>query len=239
MIAKKNPSLELEGKRKIFLQIGLLTVGSLTLAAFTYKSPTTIESEKLMVKHSPVEFKMELVQKPEPLKTQTQTHQQNTDQNNDQQQQTIDINKSVDENTKSSDNKDKDVKSDVGLKDLGYEFGDFVDLTGGLLGEVVEIPDVDAEFIGGYGEMQKFITTEVQYPEISLTWGEQGTVWTSFVVETDGSISDIKVERGVSADLDKEALRVVRQFPKWKPGEVDAQPVRTRVRLPITFVIEK
>ena len=101
--------------------------------------------------------------------------------------------------------------------------------------EVIEFPDVEAEFIGGPQALMKYIQLNIQYPPTSIEMNEQGKVYLSFVVEPDGSISNVVVERGVSPDLDKEAKRVVRSMPNWKPGEAKAKKSRTRCRLPINF----
>jgi len=101
--------------------------------------------------------------------------------------------------------------------------------------EVIEFPEVEAEFIGGPQALMKYITLNVQYPPTSIEMNEQGKVYLSFVVEPDGSITNVVVERGVSPDLDREAKRVVRSMPKWKPGESKAKKLRTRCRLPINF----
>jgi len=101
--------------------------------------------------------------------------------------------------------------------------------------EIIEFPDVEAEFIGGAQALMKYIQTNIQYPPTSIEMNEQGKVYLSFVVEPDGSISNVVVERGVSSDLDREAKRVVRSMPNWKPGESKAKKSRTRCRLPINF----
>jgi len=101
--------------------------------------------------------------------------------------------------------------------------------------EIIEFPDVEAEFIGGAQALMKYIQTNIQYPPTSIEMNEQGKVYLSFVVEPDGSISNVVVERGVSPDLDREAKRVVRSMPNWKPGESKAKKSRTRCRLPINF----
>jgi len=101
--------------------------------------------------------------------------------------------------------------------------------------EVIEFPEVEAEFIGGPQALMKYIKLNVQYPPTSIEMNEQGKVYLSFVVEPDGSITNVVVERGVSPDLDREAKRVVRSMPKWKPGEAKAKKLRTRCRLPINF----
>jgi protein TonB len=101
--------------------------------------------------------------------------------------------------------------------------------------EVIEFPDVEAEFIGGPQALMKYIQSNIQYPPTSIEMNEQGKVYLSFVVEPDGSITNVAVERGVSPDLDREAKRVIRSMPKWKPGEAKAKKSRTRCRLPINF----
>ena len=101
--------------------------------------------------------------------------------------------------------------------------------------EIIEFPDLEAGFIGGFQAMMKYIQENIKYPQTSIEMNEQGKVYLSFVVEPDGSISNVKVERGVSPDLDREAKRVVRDMPKWKPGETKARKIRSRCRLPINF----
>ena len=103
--------------------------------------------------------------------------------------------------------------------------------------EILEFIDEDASFIGGPSAMQAWIAKNVRYPEASIQLGEQGKVYVSFVVEPDGSISNVIVERGVSDDLDKEAKRVIRAMPHWKPGKNNAKSVRARCRFPVNFVL--
>jgi periplasmic protein TonB len=101
--------------------------------------------------------------------------------------------------------------------------------------EIIEFPDVEAEFIGGAQAMMKFIQQNILYPPTSIEMNEQGKVYLSFVVEADGSISNVSIERGVSKDIDNEAKRIVRSMPKWTPGEAKGKKSRTRCRLPINF----
>lgn len=91
------------------------------------------------------------------------------------------------------------------------------------------------EFPGGAGEMMKWLGKNIKYPAIAQENNIQGRVMVSFVVERDGSVSDVKVIRGVDPSLDKEAIRVVKAMPKWKPGMQTGKPVRARFNLPVTF----
>ena len=104
--------------------------------------------------------------------------------------------------------------------------------------EIIEFPDVKASFPGGAAALKQYIRDNVVYPEMAMEMNEQGKVYLSFVVEKDGKITNIKIERGVSSDLDKEAKRVVRSMPKWIPGETKGKSVRTKCSLPIVFVIQ-
>ena len=95
--------------------------------------------------------------------------------------------------------------------------------------------DQEAGFPGGIMAMMSWINTNVDYPQTSIVMNEQGRVFLSFVVEKDGSITDVTIERGVSPDIDREAKRVVLKMPKWNPGIADGVKVRARCRLPINF----
>ncbi|MDB3906005.1 TonB family protein [Crocinitomicaceae bacterium] len=103
--------------------------------------------------------------------------------------------------------------------------------------EIITFPDVEAVFPGGQTELSRYIVNNIEYPEVSIDMEEQGRVYLSFVVEKDGGISNVKVERGVSKDLDREAKRIVRAMPKWEAGEVGGKKVRTRCSLPIVFTL--
>lgn len=102
-----------------------------------------------------------------------------------------------------------------------------------------DCPDlIEAQFSGGAVEMQRYINKTINYPEESIEFGEQGRVYLKFIVETDGSISHVKIERGVSAALDYESARVVYGMPKWIPGTCEGKAVRTLARIPIIYQLE-
>jgi TonB family protein len=98
-----------------------------------------------------------------------------------------------------------------------------------------ELPDIEAEFPGGIEAMMNFINENVRYPQSSIEMGEQGRVFISFVVDTVGVISNIKVEKGISDSLNAEAIRVIQTMPKWKPAILADKPIKQMVRLPINF----
>lgn len=97
---------------------------------------------------------------------------------------------------------------------------------------------LDAEFYGGHKSMTRFINSNVKYPQISVEMEEQGKVYLSFVVEADGRISTIDIERGVSKDLDREAKRVIRLMKYWCPAYCNGEAVRSKAYLPIVFTLQ-
>lgn len=103
---------------------------------------------------------------------------------------------------------------------------------------IVDYPDKEAEFPGGAAAMKKFLADNIEYPEIAMEMGDQGKVFVEFVVEKDGSITQIKILRGVSSEIDKEAKRVVRMMPSWEPAESKGESVRARCRIPINFILQ-
>jgi len=99
--------------------------------------------------------------------------------------------------------------------------------------EVFQIVEKQPEFPGGIEKMMQFISNNFQYPSIDMENGIEGRVYVSFVVEKDGSISTIKVLRGVSKTIDEEAIRVIKKMPNWTPGEQAGKLVRVRFNLPV------
>ena len=108
---------------------------------------------------------------------------------------------------------------------------------------VVEAPLTIVEqmptFPGGEAEMMKYIQKNVSYPQMEKEGQIQGTCYVTFVVEKDGSITDVKVLRGVSGGpgCDKEAMRVVKSMPSWKAGKQNGREVRVQFNLPIKFTL--
>ena len=91
------------------------------------------------------------------------------------------------------------------------------------------------EFPGGAVEMMKFLNENVKYPEAAEKTGTQGRVIVQFIVEADGSITNVKVVKNVSEEIDAEAVRVINAMPKWKPGSQSGKPVRVKYTIPVTF----
>ena len=100
---------------------------------------------------------------------------------------------------------------------------------------VFDVVEVMPQFPGGQIAMLKYIMENIKYPEQAMKEGIQGRVTVRFIVEKDGSISDVKPVLSVHPLLNKEAVRVVKSMPKWSPGKHNGKPVRVRFNLPVMF----
>jgi TonB family protein len=95
------------------------------------------------------------------------------------------------------------------------------------------------EFPGGGYAFYNFLADSIQYPQLAIENKIQGKVYVQFVVEEDGSITNIKVLRGIGGGCDEEALRVIKLMPNWIPGKQNGKPVRVLYNLPIKFILNK
>jgi len=100
-------------------------------------------------------------------------------------------------------------------------------------------PDIKAEFPGGMAALMKFLGNEIGYPQDALDDNVSGTVIVEFVVKADGTIGNVEVIKKVHPNLDKEAVRVVKLMPRWKPGSSNKIAVSSYFQLPVQFKIEK
>lgn len=103
--------------------------------------------------------------------------------------------------------------------------------------ELFTVVDQQPEFEGGYEAMMAFIQLNMKYPANARRMQIEGTVHVSFIVSKNGSISDVKVLRGIMTECDKEAVRVVQMMPSWKPGKQNGRNVNVRFILPLKFRI--
>ena len=219
MEAKKNKNANIERLRTPLKFLGLLFTGSIVLALFSFSTSMKRETDlKKGENLAEIEFLQEVTDPdmPEPIT----------------QMDVIlppDVNIIIDSNT-------QDIpKSNIILPDPpDIKTGDSITT---IDTQIIDFPDVEASFLGGTVEMQKWIMNNVHYPQTAIELNEQGRVYLSFVVEKDGTISNINVERGVSDDLNREAKRLLRNMPKWIAGEAAGKKARTRCRLPINFTL--
>lgn len=104
--------------------------------------------------------------------------------------------------------------------------------------EIFTVVEESPAFPGGEEARIKFLQQNISYPQVAKEAGIQGTVFVTFVVEVDGSVSDVRVLRGIGGGCDEEAIRVVKAMPKWAPGKQRARPVRVQFNMPIKFILQ-
>ena len=104
---------------------------------------------------------------------------------------------------------------------------------------IYNIVEVMPEFPGGMSQMATYLSENIKYPEEAKDKNISGRVFIEFVIEKDGSVSNVNVMRSVGGGCDDEAVRVVKAMPKWKPGLMKGKPVRVHYVLPINFKLEE
>ncbi|MEI6455018.1 MAG: energy transducer TonB [bacterium] len=104
--------------------------------------------------------------------------------------------------------------------------------------EIFTVVEEQPGYPGGEESRIKFLQDNIKYPEEAKELGIQGKVFVTFVVEVDGSITDVRVLRGIGGGCDEEAIRVVKAMPKWVPGKQRGVPVRVQFNLPIKFTLQ-
>jgi protein TonB len=234
MTMRKKSKHDLEQQRTAFFLIGLMFTGSVTLAALNYREPdlTLHRQVNTHIDYTPVLFDPVIREmlKTEPI----------IEQNNDQSQSTVDAQGLANEQSTSIVNSQTTATSEAGIDLSGLLGGPKIIIGGGIIDINLEdkahmYVDKEAEFIGGYIEMVKYVQNELNYPTDAMAFNVQEKITVSFIVEKDGSITNVKAIVGSSRSLKKEAERIVKSFPKWKPGELNYANVRTILTLPIDF----
>lgn len=102
---------------------------------------------------------------------------------------------------------------------------------------VFTVVEESAMFPGGQDELIKYLALNIQYPKQARVRGVEGLVYVSFVVEKDGSLTDIKLLRDIGSGCGQEALRVVKEMPKWRPAKLKGETVRMQFNLPVKFTL--
>lgn len=225
MEAKKSPKADLESKKIIFTQIGLIIALAAILLAFEWKSfDKTVEGfGERIVDDIPEEIIPITEQKvkpppPPPPKKVVQINIVEDD---------VEV--------------EEDLLIDVEADDE-TEMEEYIPIE--IEEEVVEeapiftVVESMPEFKGGGGELYKYLGSNIKYPVMAKESGIQGKVYVTFVVERDGSVTDVKLLRGIGGGCDEEAIRVVSSMPKWKPGKQRGKPVRVQYNLPVRFTLQ-
>lgn len=228
MEVKKSPKASLENKRFIFTEIGFIIALLAVLFAFDYSSKekkvATLETETAAVE---VEDMIPITQETPPPPEAAPKIPILSDQ--------IDV---VDDNIKIDDNMFQNLEDDA---NSGVEIMDYIESAPEE--ETIEEEAIPFQLVeekpsfngGDANEFSKWVNSRLVYPEIAKENGVQGRVTLQFTVNADGSVSNVKVLRGVDSSLDKEAVRVVSSSPKWKPGKQRDRAVKVTYTFPVIF----
>ena len=227
MEVKKTEKANLENKKLLFLEIGMVVALAAVFVAFEWQT-----AEQQIIE---LEDTTQVIEVEEVIATQTDTPPPPPSAPkmpvlSDQ----IDI---VDDEVVVDDNLFLNLEDDV---NMGVEIMDYVE---GVEEEVIEeeaIPfqlvEEKPSFMGGdANEFSKWVNQRLVYPEIAKENGVQGRVTLQFTVESDGRVTNVKVLRGVDSSLDQEAVRVVSSSPRWTPGKQRDRAVRVTYTFPVFF----
>lgn len=228
MIAKKKTKkADLERKRFAFFQIGLIIAGAMCLAAFEYSS---IEFGEMAKNETELENTIFSVTPPKEYNEIQKPSVQKKIQIEVINEVTPSDKKDVKTTTKLDDSK----KIAIDDADFGEEGGEEGEIVNTVKDSVYEIPQKMPEFPGGVLAMRNWINNHLELPHYAEPMN--GTVYVRFVVDKDGTITNVALSKGIHSDYDKASLAVVEDMPKWTPGEQAGKKVKVRYDLPIKFV---
>ena len=226
MEEKKSPKANLENKKLMFMQIGLIISLLIAWLAFEHKSydkreidPSLLRQTEV-VEEEMVEITKQEEQKPQPVEMPKQTTQLEIVQD-DVEVEDIEINAEVDQQEVI----EEYVPVEVEEEEVQEQ-------------EIFQIVEEMPSYPGGEQKLMEYVAKNIKYPQIARETGIQGRVFVGFVVEPDGSVSNVKVLRGIGGGCDEEAVRVVKSMPKWKPGKQRGKAVRVSYMLPVNFKLQ-
>jgi protein TonB len=226
MEEKKSPKANLENKKLMFIQIGLIISLLIAWLAFEHKSydkrelDASLLNREVVLDEEMVEITKQEEQKPQPVEVPKQTTQLEIVEN-EVETEDLNINAEVDQ----TEVIEEYVAPEVVEEEVVEQ-------------EIFQIVEEMPSFPGGEAELMKYVGSHIKYPQIARETGIQGRVFVGFVVEPDGSISNVKLLRGIGGGCDEEAMRVIKSLPKWKPGKQRGKAVRVSYQIPVFFKLQ-
>ena len=226
MEEKKSPKANLENKKLMFMQIGMIISLLIAWLAFEHKSydrreiDESLLNREVVLDEEMVEITKQEEQKPQPVETPQQTTQLEIV-DDDVETEDLNINAEVEQN--------EVIEEYVAPEVVEEEVSET---------EIFQIVEEMPSFPGGEGKLMEYVAKNIKYPQIARETGIQGRVFVGFVVEPDGSISNVKLLRGIGGGCDEEAMRVIKSLPKWKPGKQRGKPVRVSYQIPVFFKLQ-
>ena len=225
MEAKKTPKADLENKKRIFLQIGLAIALLGVLVAFEWKTYErqlydlgTLDMDFIEEEDIPI-TRQETPPPPPPPEPSTELI-------------------IVEDDVEIEEEFSIDVEATVNTEVQEYTPVVVVQEEEEIEEDVIfTVVEDQPSYPGGEEARIRYLQENLRYPQMAREAGIQGTVFVTFVVERDGSVTDVRVLRGIGGGCDEEAVRVVQNMPRWNPGRQRGQPVRVQFNMPIRFVL--
>lgn len=228
MELKKSEKADLENKKGLYLEIGLIVILALSLAAFNIKSydqkevKLTSQSAASDITETVIQtYEPETPPPPQPEAPQVVTDITVVD-NNANIKNEVGIVDMSQNNVENAEPVHVEIKDEVAVQDE----------------EVFVVVEEQPSFPGGLDAMYKYLGDNIQYPASARDNNIEGKVYVQFVVEKDGSITNAIVRRDIGGGCGAEAVRVVKGMPKWKPGKQRGKTVRTQFTLPVNFSLK-
>ena len=225
MELKKNPKADLEKRRGLYLEIGLVVILAATLVAFEVKSYDSDE-EKAFQREVVEEVEEQIIQTdivepppPPPPEVIEVTTLINVVDDEQEIKNDLVVNAEVTEETKNVDIVPVKVEEEVEVAEE----------------PIFTVVESEPEFPGGMEALYKYLAQNIKYPQLARENGITGKVYVTFVVEKDGSIANPRILRDIGGGCGAEAIRVVKAMPKWSPGKQRGKAVRVQFNLPVNF----
>ncbi|MGC8864548.1 MAG: energy transducer TonB [Bacteroidales bacterium] len=226
MIEKKTPKADLENKRGLFLEIGMVVVLALVLLGFEWKTYDKQKVEIFQRQASDIPEEMVEITKQETPPPQAPPPPQVTVLNIVEDNVEIDNDFTVDAEATQTTQVQEYVPVQKAEEEVIEEQ------------EIFQVVESMPEFPGGEEARIQFLRDNIKYPQIARESGIQGVVYVTFVVEPDGRVTGVRVLRGIGGGCDEEAVRVVKAMPRWIPGKQRGKPVRVQFNMPIKFTLQ-
>lgn len=230
MEIKKSPKADLESKKLTFALIGLVVTLFIVWRVFEYKSydkqiVDDLQKTVEVIEEEMVEITKQEQPKPQPPAPKPQVTQIEIVDNEEEIEEEIEI--------------DAEVSQDEVLEEYDFTPPEIeIEEEEIVEAEIFKVVEEMPEFPGGAAKMMEFIQKNIKYPMMARESDIQGRVFVNFVVEPDGSITNVTVMRGIGGGCDEEALRVVQSMPNWKPGKQRGSAVRCSFTVPIIFKLQ-
>lgn len=229
MEVKKTEKANLESKKTIFVEVGLVIALAVIIFAFEYKTYDKQEQEEQLTEAvTQVEEMVIQTQQDEPEPPKQEVELSTTE------FKIVDDNVSITDEF-SMDVFDNDVNGEISIPapEIKQE-EEVVDEEEKTIFTVVE---QQAAFPGGQQALMQYLHDNIKYPAQARETGTQGKVYVTFVVERDGSLTDVKILRDIGSGCGDEAIRVVKSMPKWTPAKQRGKAVRQQFNLPVAFTL--